>query len=227
MATATLQQIQDQIAFEIDGNASISSSSSDWGQRLAPINRALHDWAETYDWEELKLVHNGVISTSTGNASYALPANFKKLDGYLRIASDGSNVFEYSQVDVSKNNQYNSSDKFVNILGSPRTGYVMYIHTDALVSGASVQFTYFASPMSLVSAGSVADCPDPSYITQRALYYIYKSREDGRFPEAKVEADRILSRMIENESSVGLASKESSVQSWLQAKHGFRIGRDG
>jgi hypothetical protein len=225
MAVQTLQQIQDQIAFEIDGNASISTSNSDWGYRLYPINRALSDWAETYDWEVLKKVHNGLISTSTANASYALPSDFRKLDGFPRVGN-AIGLTELTAVDPSKTTQYVDTDGYVNILGSNNGGYVMFIHAGTLSSGASVQFTYYASPVSLTSTGSLTECPDPTYLVQRSLYYIYKAREDGRFPEAKAEAEKILARMVENENVLGVGYKDRNVGNWLKDKHHFRIGRD-
>lgn len=219
----TLQDIQQNIASETDGNATISSSSTDWANRLVPINRALFDWAETYDWRDLLKVHNGIISTSTGNASYSLPADFRKMEGFPIIAVDSSKN-NFVVVDPGRNYQYNSRDKYVNILGNKATGQVMFINPSTLSSGTSVQFTYWANPMSLSSVGQIVECSDPTYVVQKALYYIYKSREDGRFPEAKTEADRIMSRLIENENTLGFGSVDRRVNSSAQSS--FRIGRD-
>jgi hypothetical protein len=185
----------------------------------------LLDWANSNEWSTLKVVHNGLISTSTGNASYALPVDFKKLDSYPRIMSDGLTVFEFPAVNPSKNTIYNDNDRFVNILGNDRDAKVMYIHAPQLVSGASVQFTYWKSPQSLASASDVVEVPDPTFLVQRALYYIYKGAEDGRFPEAKVESEKILIRMIENENSLGIAYVDRNIPNYLEQTH-FRIGRD-
>ena len=222
----SLTDIQTQIASEIDGNATISTSSADWGSRIIPINRAIRDWSESYDWSALLKVHNGRISTSTGNASYALPSDFKKLDGFPRIMSDGTNAYDFPAVDPSKNLNYTSSDKFVNILGNDRDNRVMFIQSSTLSSGASVQFTYYASPASLVSAYDLTECPDPTFVVQRSLYYLLKSREDGRFPEAKTESDRILARMIENENTLGLSSVDRNIPTSGTKFPYFRIGRD-
>lgn len=221
----TLYDIQNQIAYEVDGNASISPSSSDWGERLVPINRALNDWAETYDWSQLKKVHNGLISTASANASYVLPSDFRRADGYARITWDGATTDEFSIVDPSTNYQYSNGDKFVNILGNNSSGYVMYIHSEGLVSGASVQMTYWSTPTSLTTQTQSTECPDPSYIVQKSLYYLYKQREDARFPEAKAEADRIMARMIEAENSAGIGFADKRVNS--SPLSAFRIGRDG
>lgn len=218
-----LNDIQTQISSETDGNATISSSSTDWANRLVPINRALFDWAETYDWRSLVKVHNGIISTSTGNASYSLPADFKKMEGFPKVSADTSDN-NLVIVDPGRNYQFNDGDKYVNILGNDYSGKTMFIHAGTLASGTSVQFTYWAFPLSLSSVGQVTECPDPTYIVQKALYYIYKSREDGRFPEAKAEADRIMSRMIENENTLGFGYADRQVSSSTMSS--FRIGRD-
>lgn len=224
----TVTDIQNQIAHEIDQSASApSEGGTDWNIRLGLINRSLRDWAETYDWDDLKKIYNGVISTSTGNASLALPAGFRKLDEYPRIMSDGSTAYDFPQVDPSNNHRYVDTDKYVNILGDESNGRTMYIHAGTLVSGASVHFTYWAYPASLASASNVAEIPDASYLVQKTLYYIYKGREDGRFPEAKVEADRILARMIENQNSRGMASTDRRVGVYQDPYKTWRVGDSG
>ncbi len=222
----TLLDAETQIASEMDQSATAPTvGGTDWNIRKNALNRALFDWENTNDWDCLKVVHNGKISTSTGNATYALPSNFKKLDGLPGIVWDGSTFNEFPVVDPSRNSLYFDTDKFVNIFDNSKDGKYMYIHGVTLISGASVQFTYYKSPQSLASAIDVIEVPDPTYLVQRALYYIYKGREDGRFPEAKVEAERILARMMENEASRGFAYKDRSIPNQLEDQ-GFRIGRD-
>lgn len=220
----TVTDIQKQIAYEVDqSDEAPTVGDTDWNIRLGLMNRADLDWSETDNWSVLKKVHNGVISTSTGNASYALPSDFRSLDGFPKVVSDGSTTYDFPAVDPSKNNRYVDSDKYVNVFPE---GKVMYIHANTLASGASVQFTYFASPPSLASASQTILCPDPTFLVQRTLYYLYKGREDGRFPEAKVESDKILARMLENENTLGRAYVDRSVSKGTDVYHTFRIGRD-
>jgi len=221
----TLQDAQEQIASEMDQSATApTAGGTDWNIRKNALNRALIDYENSSDWDNLKVVYNSKV-TAAGFATLGLPTNFKKLDGFPGIVWDGSTFNEFPVVDPSTNRLYLDSDKYVNVFTNEGDGKYMYIHASTLSSGASVQFTYYKSPQSLASATNVIECPDPTFIVQRALYYIYKGREDGRFPEAKVEADRILARMIENEASRGLAYKDRSIQNQLEQK-GFRIGRD-
>lgn len=219
----TLQDCQEQIASEMDQSPNApTAGSTDWNIRKNALNRALIDWENSNDWDSLKVVYNSRV-TAAGFATLGLPANFKKLDGLPGIVWDGTQYDKFQAIDPSTNNQYNDSDLYVNIFDNERDGKTMYIHANTLASGASVQFTYYKSPQSLATASDIVEVPDPTYIVQRALYLIYKGREDGRFPEAKVEADKILMRMIENESSRGLAYADRSIP---VGNRGFRIGRD-
>ena len=222
----TLQDCQNAISAEVDQSATApTAGSTDWLIRNNFINRSLIDWSESYEWEAMKKVHNGIVSTSTGNASYALPSDFKKIDGFPQITADGSNTYGYPVDDPTNNNRYVGTDRFVNILGNNTDNKVMYIH-DTLVSGASVQFTYYASPQSLASATNIVPMKDPTYLVQRSLYYILKSREDGRFPEAKTESDRILMRMIEEENSLGQSNVNRRVSVFPENYKTWRVGRD-
>jgi hypothetical protein len=222
----TLQLLQDAIANEVDQSAtSATAGGTDWNIRTNLLNRAQQDWSETYDWSSLLKVHNGLITTA-GFATYGLPVDFKKIDGFPLITWDGASTDKFGVIDHSKNTQYGDSDKYVSQLGNDASGKFLYIHANTLSSGASVQFTYFSSPVSLASAGSVTSCPDGSYLVQRALYYLYKGREDGRFPEAKAEADRIMARMIENENTHGQSHQDNRIQRWEEKNFSFRFGRD-
>lgn len=216
---------QIQIASEMDQSPTApTQGGTDWNIRLNAMNRALIDWENSNDWDSLKVVFNGKVTTA-GFATLGLPANFKKLDGFPGIVWDGSTFNQFQVVDPSTNGQYLDSDKYVNVFDNAKDGKALYIHASTLASGASVQFTYYKSPQSLASATDVIEVPDPTYVVQRALYLIYKGREDGRFPEAKVEADKILARMIENEASRGLAYKDRSIPNQLEQRS-FRLGRD-
>lgn len=223
----TVDTIQQQIASELDQSDSApTAGGTDWTIRLNTINRALRDYAQSYDWDALKVIENGNISTSTGNASYAMPSGFRKIDSYARIMSDGKTTYDHPIVDPSENLLYSDTDRYVNILGNESDGYTMYIHSGTLSSGASVQFTYWRWPATLSTTTDVAMIPDASYLVQRSLYYLYKGREDGRFPEAKVEADRILARMVENENVRGWGEKGRRVQVGQHPYRNWRIGRD-
>ncbi len=213
--------LQSQMAVELDRTVTAPAiTSSDYLARRAVLDRANRDWAESYEWRSLLKVHNGLISTSTGNASYVLPADLKKIDSPVSVGGLTSRLLIVNPTD---NGKYLDSDNFVNVLGGENSGQVMYIHA-SLSSGTSIQFTYFSQVTALSTTTSVSPCPDPSFLVQRALYYIYKAKEDGRFPEAKAESDRVLARMIENENSLGKGYVDRTFQ--VSTAGGFRIGID-
>ncbi len=215
--------LQSQLAVELDRSTTApAATSSDYLARRASLDRANRDWAESYEWSSLLKVHNGLISTSSANASYVLPLDLKKIDSPIRVGGYTSPMLV---VNSSDNGRYLDSDNYVNILGNENTGQIMFIHTNSgLGSGASVQFTYFSQVTSLSTTTSVSPCPDPTYLVQRALYYVYKAKEDGRFPEARSESDKILARMIENENTLGKGYVNRTIQ--VPSVGGFRIGRD-
>jgi hypothetical protein len=222
----TLQSLQDAISNEVDQSATgPTNGGTDWNIRLNLLNRAQKDWSETYDWSALLKVFNGNV-TADSFVTLSLPVDFKKIDGYPLITWDGSSTNQFPVIDYSKRTQYSDSDRFVSILGNDSEGQSLIIHAGSLSSGASVQFTYYSSPVSLSSAGSLTQCPDGTYLIQRALYYLYKGREDGRFPEAKKEADKILARMIENQNTLGLAHEDNRIPRWEETHYSFRLGRD-
>lgn len=217
----SLLDLQNQIASEMDQSATApTQGGTDWNIRLNALNRSLFDWAEAYDWQTLHRVFNGLVSTSSANASIVMPSNFKKLDGTPLIAGE-----KYTPVNISRNGVYTTSDRIANLLGNEKDGQVLYIPFGTLSSGASVQYPYWSSPVSLASATDLTECPDPTFLVQRALYYLYKGREDGRFPEAKVESEKILARMIENENTLGRGHSDNQVHNH-NSDRGFRIGRD-
>ena len=90
MARYTLDTVQSRIAAVLDKNELTSSvSSADYSLRQTYINMAQQEWAEAYDWRSLYRESNLRVSTSTGNASVALPNDFRKLAGFPKITYDG------------------------------------------------------------------------------------------------------------------------------------------
>src|SRR5258708_39804774 len=111
MSTVTLDYLQSQVAALVDQNEATSAiSSTDYSLRLNFINRSLTEWAESYDWDSMYKIYYGVISTSTGNTSIALPTNFRKLASFPLITYDGVNTKEFPQVLPIEDKQFNDTD---------------------------------------------------------------------------------------------------------------------
>ena len=227
MSNISVDELQSEIASVIDQDESTSNiDPTDYSLRLRYINRALKEWAEINDWQVLYNEYNMLVSTSTGNASIALPSNFRKLASFPQITHDGTTTDQFPEVLPQEDKQYSDTDKRVWIMGNPRTGYILRVHGVTLVSGASVKVPYYASPQSLVSPADIADIPNPEYLVQRTIALLWEADEDARYPQAKADAENILRNMIEYENVFNRASQYDSVKTVEQTKYNFRIGRD-
>lgn len=202
-----------------------TNTSDDWYLRREYINMAQNEWAELCDWQALYKEYNALVSTSTGNASIVLPSDFRKLASYPKITYDGANTSEFPEVRPQENGRYLDTDKRINIYGNPADGYTLRVHGCSLTSGASVTVPYYASPASLVSPADISMCPDSDYLTKRALAYVWEARGDERFPLAKAEAEKVLSRLLETEETRGEAYFDR-VQTTEEKRYNFKIGRD-
>lgn len=202
----SLNDIQAKVAAVLDQNEDTSDiSAADYSLRRAYINMAQREWAETYDWKSLYREANLRVSTSTGNASVALPADFRKLAAYPRITYNGTDTEDFPEIRPQEKSQFASTDKYVYILGDQNVGFTMFVNAGTLASGASIHLPYYASPASLVSPANIAMCPNPEFLVQRTLAYVWESQADPRFPQAKAEADKILRQMLEYEQVYGEA----------------------
>lgn len=224
MARLTVDNIQSKVASLVDQDENTSNlDSTDYSLRLTYLNRSLFKWAEIQDWQVLFKEYNMAVSTSTGNASVVLPNNFRKLAGYPKITFDGTNTADYAEV-LPQNDQYEKTEKRVWILGNPNSGYILRVFGATLASGASVKVPYFASPVSLASPADIPEIPNAEYLVQDCIAQIWESREDPRFPQAKADADRILSNMLTFENTQNVASDWGRVKTVDEIKYGTRWG---
>lgn len=221
----TVDEIQSRIAAYTDQDENTSNiSSTDYSLRLKYINMALTEWQEAYDWQSLYSEYNVLISTPTGNASVALPTDFRKLASYPVISNAGSTDL-FPETRPQEAGQYASTDKRVEILGNPQDNYILRVYGTTLSSGASVKIPYYMSAQSLASATNIAEIPNPDYLVKRSIAYLLEAREDARFPQMKQEAERILATMIDYENTFGEASTFDRVKTVEETKHGdYRWG---
>jgi hypothetical protein len=216
----TLDDIQSRIAAVVDFDENTSNiSTADYSLRKTYINQAQREWAELYDWQSLYRENNSVISTSTGNASLALPADFRKLAVEPIVAGE-----RYPEVRPQDKGMFASTDKYVNVLGDDSTGKVMFIN-GALGSGASVMVPYYASLSSLVSPADVAMCPNPDFLVQRSLAWLWESEGDARYREAKVDADKVLKQLLEHEQTPGEGQDNRVYTAERKDFNSFRWGK--
>lgn len=225
MAT-TLDAIQSRIAAVVDFDEDTSNiTSADYSLRLSYINQSEREWAEAYDWQSLYRESNSVISTSTGNASVALPADFRKLASEPLVVYDGVNTDSFPDVRPQDREMYAGTDRYISLYGDDSTGRVMFINVSTLASGASVMIPYYASAASLVSPNDKVMCPNPDFLVQRTLAYIWESEGDARYREAKIDSDKILRNLLEREQTPGEGSENRVYTTERRDFNSFRWGK--
>ena len=225
MGRITLDELQSRIAAYSDQDeVTANISSTDYSLRQKYINMALLEWQEAYDWQALYGEYNVLVSTSTGNASVALPTDFRKLASYPIISNAGS-TDAFPETRPQEARQYSDTDKRIEILGNSQDNYTLRIYGVTLSSGASVKIPYYASAQSLASPTNITEVPNPDYLVKRSLAYLLEAREDARFTQMKQEAERILGAMIDYENVFSEASASDRVKTVDETKHGdYRWG---
>lgn len=219
-----LAEIEQRINAIAGQSLTTTEGDTDWLLRRSFINRAQQDWANRFDWPQLYTEVNSMTSTGSALASIALPANFKKLAGYPQFAVGGANGDQFSEVDAMERNRFSSTDKYCYVLGNA-TGYNLIVNPGTFSSGTSLFYSYYRSPISLISGSDITECPDANYIVQQSLYYYFLSQEDARFQDTRAEAERILATMLEEQTVRGVGY-HNQVLNTDETKWGFRWGRD-
>lgn len=192
------------------------------------INRGLEEWASSHDWEELRVIFKpSVVSASV--ATVSLPLNYAKLAGGAVLYVDGlTEGEEFPNILYEHRGLYGSNDKYTYIFGNSSDGYSLMFHPATLASGASLSITYFATPTSLASPANIPNIPDPQFLVDRTIAYIFESRSDGRFQQQESKARSLLLNMIDrsNDARYNDYGNPAPILNSLQ-KRGFRVGRDG
>ena len=221
---ANLTDLQTSLAAMVDQSISVTDGNTDWNLRLEYLNSAQREWAEVYPWKILIKESNSLTSIATSTATITMPSTFRKLAGYPKIIESSTHV--YPEIRAQEKDQYNSSDHYCYVLGNPDDNYSLIVHPALTASGASIYIPYVSTPADLSSASDVSPCANPEFLVQRAAALLWESREDARFPQAKAQADKILARMLEFETSFFDQAERRSVKTVEETRHSFRWGRD-
>ena len=224
--SVTLDNLESKVASVLDQNEDTSDiSAADYSLRREYFNMAQREWAETYDWRSLYRESAVRTSTSTGNASIVLPSDFRKLASRPLITYDGASTEYFPEIRPQERGMYDTTARYVVVLGDQNAGQTMFVNAATLSSGASIQLSYYRSPASLVSPANVAMCPNPEYLVQRTLAYVWESQADPRFQQAKVEADKILQKMLEYEQAYGEGYNDVVFTTERKNFNNFRWGK--
>lgn len=223
----TLNDVLVKVSAVVAQDISPVDTSTEYSLWRSYANMAQNEWAETYDWPSLYRDYHTTTTTATANTSIALPADFRKLASFPMINETASSAFQFQEIDPSQKMAYDgdrycfvtygSSDK--SLFVHPKTANLQ------LISGASIHIPYWKSVASLASPADKIECPNSDYIVQRVIGMIWEAREDSRFQQAKVEAEKILARLLENENTKGEAHI-NKVNTEAELSYNFRIGRN-
>lgn len=223
----SVTEIQNRIASLVDQSGTApTEGGTDWSTRLSYLNTAINEYEQLYDWQALYKEYTTSTSTSTGNASISLPADFRKLGSYPRILGN-----DFPEIRPQEKSLKLSSDKYVYLLGNPAVGHTMIVNSGLsdgqLPSGASIFISYYATAGSLVSGSQIPQIPDPDFLVKRVVALHWEASDDARFQMAKGEADKILQRMLERENVHSEANNDGSrIRGVEETRYGFRIGRN-
>jgi len=221
---ANVNDLQKKMASLLDQTSTVPTAGGDaWNLRLEYLNIAQRDWVESYGWPTLYKEINTLTSQSTGLVTISMPSDFRKIDGFLTIATSNNIVHEYPQILPEERSQYLSTDRYFYLLGDP-SGYSMVVNPGIHGSGVSVAYSYWSNGATLASPTDQTMCPDPNFLMYQASYYYWAAIDDGRFQVAKFEAEKILVRMLEYETVRGV-SYSDRIKTQEELK-GFRIGRN-
>ena len=224
---SNVTDLQERIASIVDQSDAAPTAGNDtWDLRLKYLGRAQNKWQEAYDWSNLYKEVFANTSQATSNVTVAMPADFRRLAGFpLIVESSTETAKEYPQIDPQERQRFGDTDEFCYMLGEPSGGYKLILHPGSLVSGASIYYNYWANAGTLASPADVSMCPDPEYLVTEAVASLWESREDPRYPEMKLEADRKLAQMIENENVKG-RGYDNKADVPEETKYSFRWGRN-
>lgn len=229
MGRLTVTQLMQQIAATVNQDAEApQAGGTEWTLWLAFINRAMQEWSESTEWEDLRQIYYPSI-TGTGNYSIPLPQDFKRLAGYPRMfdgTATGSSTFPV--ILPEEIDRYDkTTDKFSWVFGNAGDGFSLQWNPATLASGASVQIPYFSTPTSLASPNDIPKLSDSQFLVDRTIAYVFEARSDPRFQEQEQKAREKLLQMVDYNSLNKYNSfGGNSYVTNTATKSGFRFGRD-
>jgi hypothetical protein len=185
-----------------------TEGSDEWNWYRDLLNQSQTEWETTYLWPQLYKE----VNTFNGGATLSLPNDFRRFNGPLTVAVDGSN-HQYLHIQPD------------DVVGDPSNGYSAVVNPGTLVSTSSINYSYYASANSLVSGNDITMCPEPNFLVERSLSMYWRARDDSRATLADQKADVILARMLEFEQTEG-RPYDQRVKTYEETRSSFVIGRD-
>lgn len=229
MAKQSIGQIMQHIGATVNQDPTQpADGSTDFNLWVSFLNRSQIEWAEAYDWEELRKVYRPTIGGTT-NATIALPDDFRKISAPILNYSVGINDGQpWEEVPADRLSFKNPvSDMFFIITGDPAFGHFMQWYPATLGSGASLAIPYYSMPTSLASATQFPVMPDSEFLAQRVIAYVLESRSDPRYQDEENKARERLLQMVENAELMKYSSHVNPIRIMTaEQRKSFRLGRN-
>lgn len=209
----TLQTILEQVAVNVNGTADLPSGDEleAWEER---VNEAYQEWANTYDPQVLIKTYHSTLGQS--HVSMALPSDFKKFAGFVKIAGDAWEEFDPVEGTIASGN-------YVIWGGNVRDGF--YLNTSKpMTSLVSVTVLYHSRPTALSTLTSIPIIPDPEFLVARTTEKVMLQRGQPEYVEFQVKAELLLQRLVAEEVSTDI-QKNKGIRTEMDYK-GFVLGED-
>lgn len=194
--------------------------SAEYTLWLSYLNRSLDEWANSHDWEELRIILQ-TSTTGVSQATVTMPLNFRRIAAPPIV--DGDRIEEVDDETVP----YKLAEEaYFRVMGNPASRFSL-VFNPVLSSGASIVVEYYSFPSYLASTTDVSQISDPQFLVDRTIAYIFESRSDARFQTAEVKSRERLVKMIEDANTRKYNSYAGSApMQTTENRMNFRWGRD-
>lgn len=165
--------------------------------RLAYINDALGEWADTYTWSDLrKTIY--INPTTASTISIGLPTDFRQPLTSLTEYTANDTTIPYEIIKPENRFSKNSTDKYCYISGTILNKSLQI--PNSLNSGASLQLDYLCFPSSIVTTTDYVPITSSQYLVKKVASMVLQSRSDNRYQLLQQEAQRLLANAIEEQN---------------------------
>jgi hypothetical protein len=200
----TLADLQAEIAALYDGSADVlTTADDDYNIRTILINKWIRMWGSIKEvvWAELWTTWAPGATYNASTLTYSLPADFRKPGGFVKLSLSGS----YTYVPVGKPEkaqEYLLNGKPYGYITGPTGSKVLnIINGSASLTGATMTFDYYKSPLKLASASDATEMSDTTYVISGVCSDLAAVDENTnvytiRFAEAK---EALAGMIIDNE----------------------------
>lgn len=212
MGQKTLSELLKDCSLNLNGDTELPTGD-EYDLWVRALNLSQDDWADTdYNFPSLKLTSYATLQQS--GTSVALPAGFKKLDGFPLVNGNEYQEIRSEEINLHEHENYvvtNLNDKHLTIYPAAATTVVVAI-------------PYFSGAISFTTLTDISLCPSDNFLVNRATSKIFLQRDNQKYVEFKNDSDTDMLKMISKDVS-SLDQKSTSIKNKV-VRGGFVLGRD-